>query len=405
MTLRVLELSFMYPSPRHPNSGVFIEQSVREIARRVVVEVVSPVPWVPPPLAGLAPRWRAYRSQPRETWCHGVRVHHPRYVQPLGRWSIPLAGVTMAAGVRALATRIAAGGVDVIHAHQLLPDGLAGLLLGRWLRRPVVCTLHGSDVTELPFHGPAALAAARGVARGVQAFTAASANLVEALARVAADHAPASVVPYGVDLERFAAHDRLAARGRLGIPGREPVVLYAGLLIARKGVDVLLDAFARVAREVPGVRLLLVGGSGERDDRRADLVRRVAALGCTGRVVFLGRRPHHEMPLWLSAADVFAFPSRLEGSPNVVREAVACGTPVVVTALPGIADVVGPDSGLVVPIDDPDALAGALVEALGRRWDRAAIRRRATAWRWDANAEATLEVLVAASGAAARRVA
>jgi glycosyltransferase involved in cell wall biosynthesis len=405
MTMRVLELTFMYPSPRHPNSGVFIEQSVREIARRAVVDVVSPVPWVPPPLAALSARWRSYRRQPRESRRHGVRVHHPRYFQPVGQWSIPLAGVTMALAVRPLVMRLAAeSGVDVVHAHQLLPDGLAGALLGRRLGRPVVCTLHGSDVTELPFHDYVAHAAARFVARRTNAFVAASDNLVHALARVTPDHAPVTVVPYGVDVDRFVPHDRELARAKLGIPGREPVVLYAGLLIARKGVDVLLDAFARVAADVPGARLLVVGGSGERDDRRLELGRRVAALGLAGRVVFLGRRLHDEMPLWFSAADVFAFPSRLEGSPNVVREAIACGTPVVVTALPGIAGVVG-EAGFVVPMDDVAAFADAVVQALARRWDRAAIRRRAAAWRWETNAEATLRVLAGTVGSPARRVA
>ena len=395
----VLELSYMYPSPRHRNSGVFIERMVRDLARRVPVDVVSPVPWAPRALWGLSARWRGYGLQPRETRCHDVPVHHPRYVQPLGQWSVPLAGVSMAFGARALARRIVEErGSEVIHAHQLIPDGLAAVVLGRWLGLPVVCTLHGSDVTVAPFHDPLARAAARVVARRCRAVIGCNANLLETLGRIGRLGGPTHLIPYGVDAAQFQSIERRLARERLGLPVDEPFVLYVGLLIARKGVDVLLEAFARVAARVPRVKLVLVGGSVERDDLRPALEARAAALGCGERVRFVGRRPHGEMPLWFSAADVFGFASRLEGFPNVVREAIACGTPCVATALPGMTEVVGPESGIVVPVDDAAAFGAALEQALGRVWDRAAIRRRAAAWRWDRNAEDTLGVLNAAVG-------
>jgi len=390
----VLEFSYMYPSPRNPNSGVFIERQVRELSRMVPLDVVSPVPWAPRILWGLSARWRGYGRQPYETRCHDVPVHHPRYVQPIGQWSIPLAGVAMALGSAALVRRIAdERGSDAIHVHQLLPDGLAAVLLGRRLDLPVVCTLHGSDVTATPFHDPLARAAARVVARGCRAIIGASGHLLDALARVAPAPARTTVIAYGVDGGQFQPVERERARARLGIRGDDPIVLYAGLLIARKGVEVLLDAFARVAARNARVRLVLVGGSVERDDRRAALAARADALGCGERVLFAGPRPHTEMPLWFSAADVFAFASRLEGFPNVVREAIACGTPCVATALPGMAEVVGPEAGIVVPVDDVGAFAAALDRALAATWDRTAIRRRAAGWRWERNATETLAVL------------
>jgi teichuronic acid biosynthesis glycosyltransferase TuaC len=395
----VLELSYMYPSPRHPRSGVFIERMVRDLARLVPVDVVSPVPWAPRVLWPLSARWRAYGHQPRKTRCHDVPVHHPRYLQPLGQWSIPLVGVTMAAGARGVARRIAAErGTDVLHAHQLLPDGLAGVLLGRRLGLPVVCTLHGSDVTATPFHDPVARAAARFVARRCRAVIGANGNLLESLGRLGPAGGPTALIPYGVDHAQFHPVERRTARERLGLPLDRSLVLYAGLLVARKGVDVLLDAFARLAEARSDAELVLVGGSLERDDRRGALERRAATLGCAERIRFVGPRPHGEMALWFSAADVFAFASRLEGFPNVVREAIACGTPCVATALPGMDEVVGPECGHVVPVDDRDAFAAALAAALARPWDRTAIRRRALVWRWDENAAATLAVLRDAVG-------
>jgi teichuronic acid biosynthesis glycosyltransferase TuaC len=404
--VHVLELSYMYPSPRHPTAGVFVEEQVRALAQRVAVEVVSPVPWSPRALWRLSPRWRAYGSQPRRQRRDGIVVHHPRYLQPVGQWSIPFAGVAMAVGARPLAGRLArAGRVDVIHVHQMLPDGLAAVLLGRSLGRPVVCTLHGNDVTTVPFHDPLARAAARRVALGCTKFVAVADFLLGSLRRVG----PVSgveVIPNGVDTERFRPVDRGVARRRLALENDVPLILYVGLLNARKGIDVLLRAFARVVARAPQVRLALVGGSDERDDERAALAALAGDLGCRDRVRFAGRRPHGELADWFSAADVFALASRLEGFPTVIREAIACGTPCVVTALPGLAEEIGPacgtTCGLLVPPDDDRAFAAALAEALARRWDRSALRRRAEAWHWSRNADAMVRVFHEVSRGAGR---
>ena len=394
--MHVLELSDIYPTPRLPTAGVFVERQVRELARHVAVDVVSPVPWAPRVIRPLSARWRAYGEQPRAITVRGVPVHLPRYIQPPGQWSMALAGVTMALAAWPVVSRVAAErGVEVIHAHRLLPAGLAGVLLGRRLGRPVVCTLRGTDAAVVPFHDRVARAATRVVAREARALVAVNGNLLESLERVAPVHAPAFVVPNGVDTAQFRPHDRSAARRTVGLDADAEVVLYAGMLVACKGLDVLLDAFARVAASRPRATLVLVGGSPDRNDLASTLRRRAAAIG---RIRFVGPRGHDEMPLWFSAADVFALASRREGFPNVVREAIACGTPCVATALPGMADAVGPECGLIVPPDDPAALAAALDEALRRPWDRGAIRRRALAWRWERNAEATLAVLRDAAG-------
>jgi glycosyltransferase involved in cell wall biosynthesis len=354
------------------------------------------VPWAPRPLWSLSPRWRAYGSQPRRQRRDGVVVHHPRYLQPIGQWSIPVAGAAMAVGARPVAARLArAGRVDVIHVHQMLPDGLAAVLLGRWLGRPVVCTLHGNDVTTVPFHDALSRAAARRVAAECATFVAVADFLVDSLRRIGPVNA-VEVIPNGVDTERFHPIDRGVARRRLGFAEDDDVILHVGLLNARKGVDVLIRAFARIATAAPRARLALVGGSQERDDEGPALRELAARLGCLDRVRFVGRRPHDELAAWFSAASVFALASRLEGFPTVVREAVACGTPCVVTALPGIAEEIGPacgtECGLLAPPEDDRAFAAALADALARRWDRSALRRRAEAWRWSRNADAMVRV-------------
>lgn len=129
-----------------------------------------------------------------------------------------------------------------------------------------------------------------------------------------------------------------------------------------KGHDVLLDAFARVAREAPGARLLVAGGD-DGDPARAafrrDLEGRIAGLGLMGRVILAG--PRRDVPLLMAAIDVLAVPSRMEGLGVVIPEAMARGKPVVGSRTGGIPEAIEDEvTGILVPPGDPEALASAL---------------------------------------------
>ena len=170
-------------------------------------------------------------------------------------------------------------------------------------------------------------------------------------------HAPASVVPNGVDLSRHrpaGARDRVEARTALGL-GDVPTVLCVGALTVQKGQQDLLADWHRVQAQVPEARLLLVGDG---PDRRA-----LERLGEARKgVVFCGGRT--DVPTWMAAADVVVAPSRWEGMALVPLEAMACARSVVATDVNGIAESVPADAGAVVALDDSAALVAALVHRL-----------------------------------------
>lgn len=142
-----------------------------------------------------------------------------------------------------------------------------------------------------------------------------------------------------------------------GAPARPaPVVLTVGRLVWDKAHDVLLDAFARLGGDLGEWRLAIVG-----DGRLAkDLRAQADGLGIAGRVDWHGvvRDPH----VYYRAASIFALPSRVEGTPNALLEAMSCGMPVVVSdGAPGLLELVEDGvTGLVVPVNDTAALAAAL---------------------------------------------
>jgi len=380
--MRVAFFASAFPTAADTGIDMVHVRRARALARHAAVVAVVPTPWAPRPLARLSPRWDGYARLGAVAHLEGIPVLRPRYVQ------IPhsggLAGITMALGalgcVRALVAR---GACDVLFAQGIVPDGLAAVLLGRWTGVPVACLGRGSDVHVVPKSALARMLAGFTLDHAA-AVAVVARQLAATLAGVARPR-PIAVLPNGIDLDRFAPGDRAAARSLLDIDPTARVVLYVGRLAAGKGLEDLLDAFAELTELVPAAGLALVGAG----PLRPALERRAHDLGFGPRIHFAGEVPHAVVPAWMQACDVLALPSAAEGFPNVVREALACGRPVVATPVGDLPRLVTPDVGYLVPVGDAPALAAALGAVLRSPWDEAAIRGRVAGMTWERNAEAT----------------
>lgn len=184
------------------------------------------------------------------------------------------------------------------------------------------------------------------VSRGVFDFTA---------HRVHWPRSRLSVVFNAVETDRFDAA-RHADRATLGVPEDALLILFIGRLDEQKAPMDLLEAFGKVAAAQPDAHLLLVGQGPLRDA----LERRAGQVGLAGRVHLTGWRP--DVPELLKAADLFALPSRWEGMPNAVLEAMAAGLPVVATRVEGSTELVCHGrTGMLVEPGDCDGLAEALL--------------------------------------------
>ncbi|HEY2915597.1 MAG TPA: glycosyltransferase [Candidatus Limnocylindrales bacterium] len=247
-------------------------------------------------------------------------------------------------------------GADVIHTHQAR-NTLVGRLAGAAVGRPVVTHVHSPAFRESTHRASNLVVGSvdRVLARGTARFICVSNSLATELHRLRIPADRIRVVWNGVPAP--AAVDdtsRAAARAALGI---EPSAFAIGLvanLRPRKGADVLLRAIAAMPA---GAHAVLVGQAF--GDYRSELDALVRELGIGDRATFAGFRA--DVDRLLPGFDALALPARFgEGLPMVVLEAMAAGVPVVATPVEGIGEAVGQDAGILVPVDDPGALARAL---------------------------------------------
>ena len=165
------------------------------------------------------------------------------------------------------------------------------------------------------------------------------------------------LIPSGIGDEEPPTVDPIAVKAELGVEPEAPLALFAGRLAAQKGVDVLINAVDLLQHIRPKL-VTLIAGDGP-DHARLEAQAQAFELISTGRVRFLGHRD--DVPRLLAAADFLVLPSRYEGLPNVVLEAMRFRKPVVATAAPGTVEVVvNGETGLLVPVGDHKELARAI---------------------------------------------
>lgn len=282
----------------------------------------------------------------------------------------------------------------LIHAHFWM-SGIAASAAGAGLGMPVVQTFHALGAVKKRHQGSADTSPAgrlrieTSLARGVDRVIASCTDEVRELLLLGAERARIDVVPCGVDTAQFTPEGPVAARTN------RPRLLALGRLVPRKGTDDAIRALALV----PAAELIVAGGGSAEQlsaDPEAQRLRELAdALGVSERVHLRGSVPRAELPALIRSADVVVCLPWYEPFGIVPLEAMACGVPVVGTAVGGLLDtVVSGVTGRLIPPRRPDLAADAINDLLADDAQRgelgaAGVARTSAAYSWDAVATAT----------------
>ncbi|NOY55790.1 MAG: glycosyltransferase family 4 protein [Actinobacteria bacterium] len=268
---------------------------------------------------------------------------------------------------------------DIVESHYLVPTAVVGWATARLTRRSYVLYAHGSDAAlDQPPWIRSALKRAIDGASEVHTNSDWTAGLLRDTFGV-----EAVVLPPGVDLTVFHPPEKAG--------GRAATVAFAGNLTSHKGVDVLLRALARIPDDIAWTATLAGDGP-----ERSHLQALAAESGLAGRIRWLGEVDHETVADLFRKAAVVAVPSRRDALGLVALEALACGTPVVVSDVGGLGAIPTPGCGSVVPPDDPGELAEQLAVRLRHPGDRNVARaavERASEFSADALAANALERL------------
>jgi glycosyltransferase involved in cell wall biosynthesis len=400
--LKVLTLTTLFPNNRFPLHGLFVKARMEEVAKLCALEVVSPVPFFPP--LRVSERYYNYSQVAREEWIGGMRVHHPRFFL-LPKVGKGLDGLLLFLSIYPAVKRLHQRfPFDLLDVHFAYPDGYAGYLLARALRKPYTVTIRGSDVNLLPQHPVRRRLIHRALSNANRVIAVCQA-LKDAVVALDVPEENVTVVSNGVDLAKFFPIGKEEARKKANLPMDRRIILSVGHLCELKGFHLLVDAMETLLRKVGrDLLLVIVGGNSHEGDFLTYLKDRVTQRGLENHVLLVGPKPPEELHAWYSATDLFCLASSREGLPNVCFESLACGVPVVATRVGGVPEVIcSPDYGLLVDERTPEALAAGIERGLARQWDSQKMVDYARQHTWANVARKVLSVFEAVCQTAAIR--
>jgi teichuronic acid biosynthesis glycosyltransferase TuaC len=377
--LRVLALSTLHPSAAAPNFGRFVQLSLDAADATGEAEIVRICPnGLPPwPLAQLHPRYRAFAALPEMDGA----IYRPHFTLFPGLKPARNAAA-IAAAVIPLARRLhAEKPFDLVDAQFFWPDGPAAMMVADALGIPFSVKARGSDI-----HHWTNVAGCRDqiieAAQKAKGLLAVSEAIKVDIAALGVDPAKILVHRTGIDRSLFhvSAASRRDLRHRIDLPLGGALLVSVGALIQRKGQMFAIEALSGLRN----IQLAIIGDGPDRDKLR----RRATELGVDDSVHFLGSLPHSDIARHVQAADMCVLPSESEGIANAWIEALACGTPLVITDAGGAREVLTSADGGRIVERKSSAIAAAISEILAKPPKRAKVAALVADYSWERNGEA-----------------
>ncbi|MCA9139529.1 MAG: glycosyltransferase [Planctomycetales bacterium] len=385
-------MSSAFPSNVDPSRGIFVFHRVNAIAQipGVSVRVISPTPWAPSIRS--VPKFSRFSQLPAKEVFQGIPVYRPRYLLPpkIGGYVHPR---LMYGSLLRAATKIRKEfDFDLLDAHWVYPCGVAATRLSRQLNVPVCVTGRGEDMMRFPSY-PLKGRSIRWALRNAEVAIGVSQEISQAMVDNGASVDRVMTIANGVDIDRFRPLSKQTCRERLGLPADRRILLTVGDQLELKGFHVVISALPKILEQHPDVVYVGVGGPGRHGRDFSKQIREtISQLRLEDQVRMVGAQSHDELVHWYNSADLYVMASSREGSPNVLLEALACGTPAVATPVGGANDelVVG-RTGVIMSQRTPDAAAEAICQAFSTKWDCSSIRRIMEDRSWGDTANRVME--------------
>ncbi len=387
-SLDILTLSTLFPNASAPQFGIFVERQTAELASRPAtdVTVINPIGIPPWPLNKFKQYQPLNALTEHEEW-RGLNVHRPRFelIPKIGGASNPR---RIADALLPLVKKLhEKTPFDVIDAEFFYPDGPAAMRLAAALEIPFTIKARGADIHHWG-SDPKCRDQILQAAEKASALLAVSEALKQDMVALGMNGGKISVHYTGLDPALFAPVDRLAAKQKLCVSG--PLFITTGALIRRKNQDLVIRAMP----SFPDAQLMLAG-TGEEEQNYRTLAEQ---LGVADRIRFLGSVPHEQLAQLTAAADIAILVSKSEGLANAWIEALACGTPIIISAAGGARELLtNADAGRIVD-QNVEAIVEAAKAILAEPPEQNMVRSSVSRFSWKNNGNQLRALLYQAAG-------
>jgi len=359
--MKVLSITSVFPNKKDPNRR-YVFNRLKALNEYAHIEVISPLPYFPL----LNTR---FREVPFKEKIGRLIVYHPKF------FSIPkffkfLDGYFFYLSLKKFEKKIKQA--DIIDAHFGWPDGYGAWSIAERHKKKFSITLRGKDITYWPKKFLIGSKLSKMLNRSdivifVSNFLKEKTNICKGI-----------IIPNGIETPKFKPFNKKESRERLGLEFNKKIFLTVGNDFKRKGYFELINAFDKLG--IKDKLLLVIGYDKKEMNNLKKEIKRLNSRLC---IKLLKELPHHLLPQYYSASDVYCLVSHSEGWPNSVMEALACGKPCVVTK-EAAGEFITKDLGIVT---DYQNLTGNLEKALNKKWDKQKILKFARENSWDKTAK------------------
>lgn len=379
--MKILVVTNLFPNPLEPVRATFNEQLITSLAEHHEVEVISPID---------SPRWFSWLSKGHlkqlkiGNW-KGVPVHYPLHIN-IPKVLLHLNGWLMFISLIPTILRLRSFHPDVILASWAYPDGFAVSKISKWLKRPYLLYVLGSDIDRLDDF-PELQRNTKEACDKADSVIAVSDYLKKKVVARGVEESRIRVIKMGIDKSLFNDHIEYPLPEDVKDIGSKSFFLFVGNLKRDKGVLDLLKAFQEA--DLHNSSLVYVGAGPEEGELR----KYIDDYNLGDRVKLVGRKPKQEVAAYMSHAKCLVLPSYHEGLPNVLNESICLGTPVVATDVGGIPEVVTENGGEMVSVADIQGLVSALKRVAEKNYERRAVANSLNITSWSENAQELSEAL------------
>lgn len=379
MKKHIVIVTNLYPNLNEPNRGVFIKQLTENLSDIYDITVVAPIPWRPKLLNEL----KRIATIPAQDTIEGIDVFYPRHIV-IPKILRSTYGFFMEFSLGRILKKINdINKIDLISSHWVYPDAYGAVKVAKSMNTPVTVHALGCDINEYSKY-PARRKKIIETLNSSNRIVVKSQDLSVKIEALIGKNKKTHTIMNGVDQTKFTSIDMLEARKELGLSVDEDFLVFIGNIQEEKGLEYLLKAFSQLRTK--DIRLVVIGSGPQKDA----LERYASSFDKDGNILFIGPKPHSEIPLYLNAANGLCLPSLREGCPNIVLEALSCGTPVLASRVGAVPQIItDPHHGMIVSPASVEQLAEALPNFIDIKTDKTTKFEWPT---WKENAEQISEV-------------